>query len=641
MVEILGHSEVHLKDYLYILRKRTWVIALCFVFVLAAGIYLTFRSQVLYTAATTILIERENPNVVDFKEVMSFDASSSDYYQTQYQMLKSRSLLDELIDTEKLQDDGYLRGMRRGGLRMILKDPRFLGRWLAPFLKDRSLASLIEKRMLDVDPVRNSRLVHVSITHPDPKRAAEITNSLVMLFIRKNLESRFYISKQATALLSGQLEELKVKVAAAERELQAYKEKNNLINIPSIREKDEFLQEARMELVKLQAEEARLSKRYLPAHPKYIHVASQIDAMKGKIEEEESKKMQLGAVAIDYAELEREAESSRQIYETLLSRFQEMHSEAKTQASNVMVVDPAEPPERPTHPRPFLNILASGFAGLFLGILLSFFFEYLDATVKVPDDIEKGLGLELLGIIPKAAKDKKGPLGGEIFRSSGKPSQATEAFRALRTSLLFKLRHVQGCRVFLITSPNPSEGKSTVSLNLSAAFEQNHLKGLLIDSDLRKPKLHSRIGVAHDRGLTDILEGRTQPDDVIQKNVQGVGFDFLTSGTHSSKPTELLGSPEMARFLEQMKTIYDVIIIDSPPFLAVADVAVLSEYADAMIVVTKYQQTEKRHLKELRRRFGELKDKTIGVIINQVSVQERDYYYHQYYYYGYGDAAKK
>ncbi|HTL47453.1 MAG TPA: polysaccharide biosynthesis tyrosine autokinase [Verrucomicrobiae bacterium] len=641
MTELLTHGEVHLQDYLYILRKRAFVIFATFALIVCAGVYLTFRAQILYKATTTIMIEKENPNVVDFKEVMAFDSSSTDYYQTQYQMLKSRSLLEELIEVERLDEDPYLRGMRKGGLKKLIKRQKFLAGLLGPFLQERSLSSLIDKRIISVDPVRNSRLVYVSMTHPDPKKAARMANSLVNLFIKRNLENRFYISKQATELLSGQLEELKVKVSLAEKNLQTYKEKHELINIPSIREKDDFLQEARLELVKMQAEQARIATRYLPAHPKYINIKSQIDALKGKIEEEEAKKLSLGAVAIDYAQLEREADSARQIYETLLSRFQEMHSEAKTQASNVMVVDMAQPPERPFKPRPFLNLMIAVLSGIFFGIILAFFFEYLDATIKVPDDIEKGLGLELFGIIPKSAKDKNGPLGGEIFLSTGKPSQATEAFRALRTTLLFKLRHITGCRVIVVTSPNPSEGKSTVSLNLAAAFEQNHLKGLLIDSDLRKPKLHSRIGVAHDSGLTDILEGKVKPDDVIQKNVQGVGFDFLTSGTHSNRPTELLGGRSMAAFIEDMKKQYDVIIIDSPPFLAVADVAVLSEYMDSMIVVTKYQQTEKRHLKEIKRRFAELRNKIVGVVINQVSVQERDYYYHQYYYYGYGDAAKK
>ncbi len=640
MGALFSHPEVNFYDYLYILKKRRWVIVSAFLAVLTIGILFTYRARVLYKATTTILIERENPNIVDFKEVMAFDASTTDYYQTQYQMLESRSLIEGLIEEGKLEEDAYLKGMRKGGLRKWLKSNPFFPDWLAPFITDRSLEALVSKRMLKVEPVRNSRLVRVSISHPDPKKAALIANSLVSLFIRKNLENRFLVSKQAGDMLADQLEILKKKVAEADSNLQSYKEKNQLTSIPSMHEKDDFLQETKLELVKTQAEEARLSKRYLPAHPKLIHIRSEIEAIKERMAEEEQKKLSLGRVAIEYEELEREAVSARQIYETLLSRFQEMHSEAKAQASNIMVVDKAEAPERPDSPKPFINFIISAFLGVVIGVGLAFFFEYLDATIKIPDDVEKGLGLELFGIVPLAVKDKKGPLAGEIFiPQNGRPSQAAEAFRALRTALLFKLRHIAGCRVLVTTSPNPSEGKSTVSLNLAAAFQQNQMRVLLIDADFRKPKLHSRIGIKPGKGLTDILENTAVPSEVIAVDVQGAGFDFLSAGTMSNRPTELLGSERMRSFISDMKKLYDMIIIDSPPFLAVADVIVLSEYADAMTVVAKYQQTEKRHLKDLKKRFAELKHKLLGVVINQVSVKERDYYYHHYYYYGYGQNA--
>lgn len=636
-----SHPEIHLQDYLYILKKRVWLVLIVFVAVCVLGVMMTLRATVVYKATATVLIERENPNVVDFKEVMAFDASTSDYYQTQYQILQSRSLIEELISSEDLTSDGYLQGMKKGGLRRLLKDKPVLKTFFGPFWTDRTFANLFQKRMLEVSPVPNSRLVHVSVMHIDPEKAARLTNKLVNLYITKSLESRFKITEQARGLLSEQLDILKVKVALADKRLQRYKEENGLVSIPSIHEKDEFLQEARVELMRLQSQEAQIAKRYLPAHPKYIHIASQIDAVKEKIAEEEAKKLSLSDVAIDYAELEREAQSARQTYESLLSRFEEMHSEAKTQASNIIVVDEALAPERPFKPRPFLNLLISGFMGLVLGMFLAFFFEYLDSTVKIPDDVEKGLGLELFGIVPKSHKNKKGPLNGEIFSGQGEQTQATEAFRALRTTLLFKLRGIPGCRTLVVTSPNPSEGKSTISLNLAASFQQNHMKVLLIDADLRKPKLHTRIGVEPGRGLSDLLEGGVAPSDVILENVQSTGFDFLLSGTLSQRPTELLGSRNMGQLMECLKKIYDIIIIDSPPYLAVADSAVICDESEAMIVVTKYQETEKRHLKDLKNRFAMMKDKVMGVVINQVNVRERDYYYHQYYYYGYGDSAIK
>ncbi|MBI3307294.1 MAG: polysaccharide biosynthesis tyrosine autokinase [Candidatus Omnitrophica bacterium] len=640
MASFFSDTEIHLRDYLYVLRKRRGVIFLFSMMVIAAGIFHTISAKVLYRASAVILVERENPNIVDFKEVMAFDASSTEYYQTQYQMIKRRSLIRELIEKENLQEDPYLVAMREGGLRRILEKQPFLVERFGRFLTNPDLEDVFIRRMLSVDPVRSSRLVQVSVLHPDPVRAAEITNRLVELFIEKSLKDRFLISQQATELISGQLTELKEKVNQSERELQKYKEAHGLVNLPSLREKNEFMQEAKLELVKIQAEEARLAKRYLPAHPKMIHIHSQIEGVKQKIAEEEEKILEISRIAIDYGELEREAESSKQTYKSLLKRLQETTSEAQAQASNMMLVDRANPPPKPSKPQPLINLAIALVLGLGGGVLLAFFIEYLDSTIKIPDDIEKGLGLDLLGIIPRA--DKVGKLAkGELFFSPGQHSLASESFRALRTSLLFKLRRTPGCRKILITSPNPEEGKSTIALNLAAAFQQNHLRVLLIDADLRKPRLHHLFDLSASRGLSNVLEGEISTREAIYENVGETGIDFLSCGTPSHHPAEILGSSKMKEIMNSFEEKYDLIVMDGPPFLAVADVAVLSEYTDALLVVARYHKTDKRHLKNLKQRFSEVPLKVLGMVINQVSVREKDYYYHQYYYYGYGNAVQK
>lgn len=640
----LHPEEVHLRDYLYILRKRRFVIIFFATLVFGAGVIFTFNEKVLYRATTTILIEKDNPNIVDFKEVMQFDASSTDYYQTQYQMLKSRTLVETLIRDQEMDNDPYLSGVRQGKAKQFLlrlqrnyKDQ--MPDWFGGFLARPSLSSIFIKKMLDIEPLRNSRLVKVNVMHPDPVKAAELANRIVELYIQRTLEERFAITERATGLLSNQLIELKEKVGKTDRTLQKYKEMHGLINIPSIREKDKFIQDAKLELVKLQAEEAKLSKRYLPAHPKLISLRSELEGMSEQIDKEESKTLGLSRIAIEYSELEREAETSRRIYESLLARLEETQSEAQTQTSNVMVIDSAVPPIRPYKPRPLLNIMVALFVGIVGGVLLAFFIEYLDPTVRIPDDIEKALGLNVFGIIPKVGRSwRRGPAKGELFVAQKGQSTAAESFRAMRTALLVKLRSVTGCRVILVTSANPSEGKSTVSLNLAAAFQQNQLRVLLIDGDLRKPRLHKIFDLPADGGLADILEHSKGLTKCVHEDIAGLGFDFLTCGAHSEKPTEILGSEQMRAALEIMKKAYDIIIIDTPPFLAVADVAVLNEYADAVVIVAKYHSTHRRHLKDVRRHFAERGAKVMGVVINQVSVREKDYYYNQYYYYGYGDA---
>lgn len=631
--------EIHLRDYLYILRKHRFIIIFTFIFFLAFGLFSTAKEKVLYKATASILIERENPNVVDFKEVMALDTSATEYYQTQYQMLKSRTLIQQLVETEKLAEDPFLAALKNGGLSKHLRGRTSKDSWLATFLTESSIEDILSKKLIKVTPVRNSRLVEVSVLHPDPVRSAELTNALVQLYIQKNLESRFYISQQATELISSQLVDLKEKVGQADRKLQSYKEKKGLVNIPSIREKDEFLDKAKLELVLIQSEESKLAKRYLPAHPKMIHIRSQIEGLEEKLADEGKRLLVLSGDAVEYQELEREAESARQIYESLLRRLQETNSESKSQASNIVVVDKAQAPARPYKPNPLLNMAVAAILGVMLGISLSFFLEYLDSSVRIPEDIEKGLGLELLGIVPEGNFRKNSK--NNIFFQESEHSPSSESIRALRTALLFRLRQVKGARVLLITSPNPTEGKSTIAVNLAAAFAQNHLKVVLIDADLRKPKLHKLFEIDSGKGLSDILEGEAHFQDVCHANVDGLGFDLITSGASSHHPTEVLGSSAMKDFLKNIQKNYDIIILDSPPYLPVADVAVLSEYASGIAVVARHNQTDKRHLKDLKRRFNDPEIKLVGVVINRVSVKQKDYYYHQYYYYGYGDANSK
>lgn len=629
------HYEIHLRDYLYILRKRQKAFFVFFSGCILLTLLLTYFEKTIYRASATILIERDNPNITDFKEVMAMDASLTEYYQTQYQMIRSRTLAEKLIKSEKLNQDVYVQQLVQGGFRQSLRRLGWLPAWLRPSVAEIPAEDVFIRKMLKVNPLRNSRLVDVSVLHADPKRSANLTNRLVEIYIQRNLQDRFAISKEATELISNQLRELKDKVAEADSNLQKYKEEKGLVNIPSIRESNKFIEEAKFELVKIQSEESKLSKRYLPAHPKRIHIRSQIQGLEEKIQAEEEKMLRLSGNAIGYQELEREAESARQIYRSLLKRMQETASEANTQASNVLVVDKARAPERPYRPEPLMNLLMGFFLGAAGGVMLVFFLEYLDSSVNIPEDIEKALGLDLLGIIPE--ETNRAFQTGRMLSDTEQHSPAVESIRALRTALLFKLRKVSGCRTILITSPNPEEGKSTIAVNLAVAFQQNHLKVILIDADLRKPKLHRVFGVSSEKGITNILEGGISFEHALQQESES-RLHLLTCGSASAHPTETLGSQDMKNLMEKLKAEYDIILLDSPPYLAVADVAVLSELADAVVVVARYHQTDKRHLRNLKRRFSDPRIQELGAVINRVSVKEKDYYYHQYYYYGYGDS---
>ncbi len=637
---IAYEEEIHLRDYYYVLVKRRKVILSFLLMTLLTGIFLTFTETVVYQGSATLLIEKDHPNILDFKEVLSVDSSSTDYYQTQCQILRSAGLVRELIIAQKLEEDPYLQRLIHGQLRNFLRKQPWIARALGVYLVARNPEDVFIKEMLQIKPIRNSQLVTVSVLHPENRRAAALANALARLFIEQNLKNRYAASTQATELIAGQMGDLKERVAEADKKLQTYKEEHSLVSIPSLREKDEFLQDAKLALVKLQSQESRMAKRYLPAHPKRIHLRSEIEGLEEKIKSEETKKMELGSLAIKYGELEREAESAQKVYKALMERLEQTHSEAQAQASNMMIVDQAVAEPRPSRPRPVMNFMMALALGLFGGVLAAFLVEYLDPTVKIPDDIEKGLGLELFGMIPRAGRPKGSSADSEIFlKAAAGSNPAAEAIRALRTALVFKLRHVKGSHVLLITSPNPEEGKSTVALNLAAAFQQNHFRTILVDADLRRPRLHKALVFEDKKGLSDVLDQQCGIHEAICKNVAGLGFDFLSAGMVLDHPTELLGTESAVKLFNRLREEYDMVILDTSPYLAVADVAVLSEYADAGIVVARYHKTDKRHLKDVKRFFEDASLKTVGVVMNLVEPRERNYYYHRYYYYGYGSNA--
>ena len=162
-----------------------------------------------------------------------------------------------------------------------------------------------------------------------------------------------------------------------------------------------------------------------------------------------------------------------------------------------------------------------------------------------------------------------------------------------------------------------------------------------MDVDLRKPRLHKVFDVKREGGLKEVLEAEKSFQEAVYSPLPELGFDLLAACAPSDHPTEILGSEKMQALMEEIKKKYDIVIMDSPPYLAVADVAVLTEYTSAILIAARYQKTDRRHLRDAKRRFHPSESKVMGVVINRVSVREKDYYYHQYYYYGYGDNPSK
>lgn len=297
---------------------------------------------------------------------------------------------------------------------------------------------------------------------------------------------------------------------------------------------------------------------------------------------------------------------------------------------NVQVIDEAQVPQEPIKPRPMLNMAIAGVLGVMLGVFLAFLFEYLDNTIKTPEDVRKYLELSVIGTIPKVKDEDK-----KLISLTDPKSPITEAFRTLRTNIQFSSIDKQ-LKTIIITSSTPGEGKSTISANLAGTIAQGEKKVLLVDCDLRKPKVHKTFNINNVEGLTNLLVGNKSVEEVAHKYEGLENLYIITSGPIPPNPAELLASKRMEDFITDIKKDFDMIILDTPPVGLVTDSAVLSTVADGLILVTAVAQTEIGNVVIGKELLNKVKANIIGVVLNKVPIENRAYSKYGYSkYYGY------
>jgi capsular exopolysaccharide synthesis family protein len=320
-------------------------------------------------------------------------------------------------------------------------------------------------------------------------------------------------------------------------------------------------------------------------------------------------------------------------------------------------MDAAQPSSIPIKPKKAMNMILAVVLGLVLGSGLSFFFEYLDNTIKSPEDIERVIGAPLLGIVPSAGRRKKsaGTSGKsvhpiETVLSAEPKSSYAEAYRTIRTGvLLSSAEHPP--KTVLVTSPGAVEGKTTTAANLAIAMAQAGSSTLLIDADLRRPRIHQLFapsnGSGHSegewganvKGLGPVLVGEATPEAAIRQTPIPL-LSILTSGPIPPNPAELLGSQRMRNLIGELARKFDRIIIDSPPLVPVTDATLLSTLCDGVVLVVKDSRTTKLLATEGRKRLADAKARLLGVVFNDVDLKKDSYRYYPYHSY-YGKEEKK
>lgn len=340
----------------------------------------------------------------------------------------------------------------------------------------------------------------------------------------------------------------------------------------------------------------------------------------------------LPSQSIELARLERARKSNEKLFLALEEKYQETLINERAQIGNANIIDTALLPLRPAKPNRQLIVIAGSILGLAFGIGFAFLRNYLDRSIKNPEDIENK-GITVLAWVPSIGELREVGSSMLEFIVANKPNAtASESFKALRTRVMYSKIESE-LHTILVTSSIPGEGKTTVALNLAGSFAQTDKKVLLLDCDLRKPRIHAIFENERFPGLSDYLFSNVTLEEIIRKTSLK-NLSFITSGTIPPNPSELLGSKQMSEFLTKLKSEYDIIVLDSPPFISVTDAEILSRLSDGTILVVQANKTPMdAFLKTYNRIINIDPHKFLGSLVNNFSLKTAYGYYYNYYYY--------
>ncbi|MDD5712039.1 MAG: polysaccharide biosynthesis tyrosine autokinase [Smithellaceae bacterium] len=420
---------------------------------------------------------------------------------------------------------------------------------------------------------------------------------------------------------------------------------------------------------------SELSDRYGARHPQIISIQHEIDSLEGRktkevrriidslnneyqvalareqslrgeLNRQKAEALNLNQKAIDYSVLKREADTTKEMYDLLIKRFKETSVAEDIKMANIRIVDFAEIPKSPVKPKKAQNILLAVIVGLSLGVGLAFFIEYIDNTIKIPDDIKQHLpDVPYLGPVPAISSsnadnpDVERRPEDDLITVASPKSTASESYRGIRTGILFSSADTSP-QLLLVTSAGPHEGKTITAANLAVTMAQAGSRVLVIDCDMRRPRLHKVFSENRDKGMSNILVGACNLEDAVMKTTIP-NIDIITSGPIPPNPSEILGSHRMTDFLSKARETYERIIIDSPPITAVTDAAVLSQYVDGVVLVIRSGETHREVIKNGIAQLRSVNAHILGAVLNGVEMGSDSYYYYQYYYYYYGEDGEK
>src|ERR1700688_2442688 len=712
----LSPREPHLYDYLLILRKHQWLILSFLLTVVTIVSIATFRMRPVYIARATIEIDRENNNILPFQGTDSIDymMDLDNYIETQSKVLTSETLaLQTIRNTGLAANPEFSSGgipseaIATGSLANQKRPPE-----VAAFLGSLSVKRVPSSRLMEVsyestDPVLAARILNA---HLDNFKAQNIqsryeatleatrflTSQLneLKLTVKQSEDARINYERQnqiwsvddKSNITTQRLADLDRQLTDAQGEtlkkqaLYEYAKAGDIDAVPEIRA-DALLQDLQKKHADLAVLYTEAVNQYGPNFPKVQRLQAQMKEVDDQIAREsrgivlqlesdyreakqreelirqalELQKAETNNMAekmVQYNILKRESEADKSLYEGLLTKLKEAGISEGLKSSNIRVVDPAMIPSYPARPAKARNIVLAFLVGLVGGIGLALLREYLDNTVKTPDDVETLARLPSLAVVPafgdSGGSNKRKFLKGassnghekriELVAQHLPKSQMSEAFRALRTALLLS-QPDHPPQVILVTSALPREGKTTAAANLAVTLAQLGDKTVLVDADLRKPGVGRLLNLGSGKyaGLSSYLAGVSTLDLVTVPHPAIPNLAAIPTGPLPPNPADLLSSHKLADAIVELRTKFKFVVIDSPPIMAATDAVILSVQADGVLLVVRSGETPKEAFTRARDLLTSVKCHLLGVVLNAVDSSAPDYYYsYRYYPYSYG-----
>ncbi|MEN1959473.1 polysaccharide biosynthesis tyrosine autokinase [Luteimonas sp. MJ246] len=704
-------DEIDLLAYWRILLKRKWLVLGVLGTVVALALLATLMMPPIYRATAVLQIDRESLQVMQVEGVGSAEGAAPDFLQTQYELLKSRTLA-ERVANELAIDDQTLERLAsatwaqraRAALRPDgdSAEEMDIDPAAAQDAALRRASSLVLDNLV-VEPVRNSRLVRIHFDSTLPAFSARVINAVADSFIVSAIERKFDASSFAGKYLEEQLALAKGRLEESERALVAFATKENIVvtgeagvslegqNLGALNTALAAAQDQRIRaqaswnqvsgggalpadaignsiLNTLQQQRATLNaqyqqqlKTYKPEYPSMQALKGQVDEVDRQIAQERAsvrasikaeydaaqmrenmlvaqldtlrdRTLDVDNRSIDYNILRREVDTNRQLYDGLLQRYKEIGVAGGVGNNNISIVDRAVVPMHRYKPNLPLNLALGLMLGLMLGVLIAFVLEFLDDSLKGPEDVEQHLRLAVLGIIPHLRKQT-------VADAMADPRSAfAEAYRSVRTALQFSTD--QGVpRVLLVTSASAAEGKSTTAQTLARNFAQLGKTVLLVEADLRNPSLHRALGVRSDTGLSSLLSGAATASQVIM-DTDDERLKVILAGPLPPNPAELLTGSRLLSMLTVAAEKYDQVIIDGPPVLGIADAPILSNVAGGTLLVVQAGGTRIKTAQTALKRLTAARARVIGALITHYDAKVAGYGYDYASYYSYGTQPK-